>query len=779
MKQMQLVQKTFVFEVGNAKPEVTIARSTSRLVDLNSANKTFDLYAYANDPDGDAITVKATRGNLVYDLTKRNGYFRSSAISLLEDKYTFKIVATDAAGGVSDAKTVTVEVVAGNQAPQFNPGLSDQQVNVNVVAKFECVAIDREGTRVSYAWSIDDVANAQTGTTLDVPAYATKGIHTIKCTATDADGKSNTSKATLTIVDPNEVATLTINTGIPNLTISTHDSAKGLKLIDTKKTDSDGSASFSVATNTVSFSIAFNPENIASEDAIWEESRDNLLGKAMNHCRGDINISECVTADWCTLSTADSLPVWAFNAAQVKDANDTNVTGASVDTDDNGEISKEELYTVAVAKLDKNDDGKLSWAELDKTAVSVKLYVDVPVQTYTFNLSGGSDDYNPHGDYNQFCIVSVKKMSFDINFTNGSNIYSASTDGSGWGSWYRSSHWDANTSQSIYNTEADFGISVFPYAKDSEGNFDFFIWLKDINYTAVHTILLLDQSKEDITNNTYIYDVDALSPAVFADVNFTDDINYGGRSDYFNTYIYGIYKKIGIVNISYSYTSNTGYGKGNGIINDSRLTYERTDYASKGNARFTNYGYYGDGTLKASYKSSDAPFLDLNITLDSNNDIAFAGADRSNLGLHSISLEGRYTSSEQNSNGYYDVIHTFGIDMATFGPPPALVALGSLDPDSVFSADIASAVKAAKTLTTDTTIDVRAYQYKGKTAVEVLAETTNIDRFGQDVPRRGAYISKVSGGASASPQAKRTIKAKTPRTVSPFSIKMDVRNIFR
>ncbi|MBD3797813.1 MAG: hypothetical protein IE887_08755, partial [Campylobacterales bacterium] len=253
--------KTISIYVGNHPPVITSAGATKFRVDVNAGEK-FKLYAYAEDADRNSITVTAqdAAGNS-YTLTRAFSYttkYVSKEITLTNDNVgdnSFTIVANDGEAN-STLATVSVEAYAEDQKPIFTKELTSQNVNVNTSTTFECVAKDPEGTPVSYSWSLNGTAVA-TGTTY-TNTFTKTGSNTLSCTATDAAGKTATSSATITVVDPTQTGTLTIHTGVENLKVSIHDVTTAL-VTQEKNTDANGDATFSIVGDRTTVSLTTWP----------------------------------------------------------------------------------------------------------------------------------------------------------------------------------------------------------------------------------------------------------------------------------------------------------------------------------------------------------------------------------------------------------------------------------------------------------------------------------------------------------------------------------------
>ncbi len=730
---------------------------------------TVTVSAVAEDPEHTRISYIWTLDGVVQS-TVSDGVMAGESILTLTDLdegvYAVVCVATDADGAsVRDSATITVE----NSAPVFAKEPTSATVKVNSDAVFECEATDTDAP-VSYAWSVDGaVVAGETGMTLTLNAAA-EVRQTVSCAASDKyDKTAQSAVATFIVYDPSLTHPLTVNTPMENITVSIHDSSDDLKLLDTKQTDATGTAVFDVPGVTVSFSIAFDPSVMITEGALWEELHEELVGDAYNNCQWDqeLNITECSTADWCALSTADSMPVWLFNAAKVTDSSDNNISGEDVDANGDGTISSAELYEEALENEDKNGDGELSWAEIGEGEVGAMAFVDVPVRAYTFNFDNDDEHYEQEY-YGNFCAT--ENLTFDINITNASGYVSyASTGGSGYG----------------YGRLADgsnsFGMNVTAYQTDSDGNYDFFVRMYDQSNAWTYVELLLDNTEGDLTGANIIYDAVSLTPATLMDVNLTNDVA--------NTYMNLNVNYKGIYMGVFDYVSNDGNTSHRRYYNSNKFNYmisgSSNHNVNKVQIQHGQSDYYGDGNLQSTYLASDYPMLDVEVNVTASGNVTFSGTETDKVDYSMMMMSGKDYSAS------YDQSSVFDISIASFGNPTAPFNWNDMNVSKIFPANIANAFNAAFPKATNRDTGMQLFEFRDKTAYEILDKLTENDSFFNMVanePSRSVqywiYPENEPTVAVDVPSAKvvgSTVKIdheKVIRPSNPFSIKMDKRKLF-
>jgi len=868
------VSRLFSFTAANQKPVIGQFGISPNPVNLSVSERTM-LYAFADDPDGDGIgSVVATDTNtsISYTLTKRSDVYWSldinaSEIGVVEGR-VFEFVATDAASTPVSSTPVTASLTVRNfnQPPTFYQPMSDKTVHIGQVIQMTIIGEDAEGTRLSFAWTVD--GQAYTGTPVDGQMLGeqsihllglSEGDHVVACTITDAGGASasdsatvivendtpvfvkqpssitaeistdavfeceatdqdtpvsyewyvdgslraetgtsltlnysdegshkvyckakdkydktaQSNTATLSVYDPTKTHPLTIHTPMAGLVVSVHDTADKLKLVESKKTDASGTAVFNVAGELTSFSLAFDPNTVVDESIVWDELQKDIVSDALNNCNWypDRNITECKDADWCTISKADSIPVWVFNAADVKDSNESNVTGESVDTNNDGSISSAELYAAALTVLDKNNDGQLSWAEINGEGFSAMMYVGVPIREYTFSFED-SEGQQPYAElYDRFCPA--ESLTTDINVSNASGyVSSMNVSGSGYGYGYLASAANA------------FGAKVNVYQKDMDGNYDF-----SVNMTGdggQYVELWLDQTEGTLADGK-TYDAIALVAANFVDYNITRDT----QSGWVNTSAF--YKNIRMVYPQWvsSEDNNTQYK----IFNSDKLTYPIFGESYVGDSHFDlDYGqsnYYGDGTLQSSYKTSDYPMLDVNVTVDTGKSIAFTGSDVSKLDFTMFGVWGKDYNATNCKDEYEGECDSFDITVTSFADPTTIIALNDLNLTRVFPANIANGLTEGIADSDAQRVGIDAFEFRDKTGDEVIdaiiaAHGYFYEAFNQE-PRRSFSAWQYNEGTVAvvNPQsAMRGDDVKNKKRtkhllVNPFGIKLNMHKLFK
>jgi len=492
--------RSTIFYIGNHAPVIKSAGATSYLIDINQG-QTFKLYAYVTDADRDELNVTAVDdGNNTYQLSKVGSYgskYISQDITLTQAKAvnSFRIVANDGESN-STVSVVNVESIAANQPPQFTKELTDMQINVNTQKVFECEAIDPEGTFVTYSWSLDENLLSETGTTY-AQTFTTTGQHIISCTATDSDGKSATSSASVLVVDPSVFGTLTVHTKYEGLIVATHN-ATDYNVTSKKLTDANGDATFNVTGDRVTFSISAWPGMEVHKNLLMDMTKPNMIDNARWTGCYENNATECTTADWCALMQADTIPNWIWDMDT--DESGQKPAASAVDTNGDGYISVTELYTAALSVLDAqygNNDGKLSLEEMDvqDDLTKIEFFANVPVREYYMQFDP-LDKYGYGGEYYYECQEGNGfNSTISVKYTDGDqNPKDIEVGGSGDFFAYNQSP-DANATVSL---------NVYSYMKDSDGKYSYLLKEKDHNVTDYKFYLLSGKTQAEMEANVTV-----------------------------------------------------------------------------------------------------------------------------------------------------------------------------------------------------------------------------------------------------------------------------------
>ena len=763
----QTSTETINFTVANLKPIITQAGVTPNMVNIhNNSTAVITIYAYVSDPDGDNIasviaTDKTT--NQEYNLSNNgSGSYYTKVIEAntigVSDNHKFTIIALDDATPPlqSDGKDVSVSIRSFNVPPTFTKSLSQQSIALDTTINLNVIATDTEGSRLSFVWKVDNIVNnsATAGTTGEerlTLSGLSLGDHTISCTVSDVDGGVATTSATITVYDPTKTSPLTIKTGVPNLVVTLHNSADNLKMIDSKTTDSNGDAIFNVTGTTASFSIAFDPNSVITESELWTEVQSQVLNTAQNNCYNDTNTTIqalCTNADWCTISTDTTIPTWLFTLSKIKDKNDNNISGESIDTDNNGNISSSELYAGALANLDKDSDGSLSWAEMNRASVSVSIYKDVPIGSYDIN-------FYTHDSYvsdNYFCQNDTSTNSFDVNLTNASNISYLNVNGSGYGSYYNYDYYNNSSLSTI-------GAKVNINYTDNEGKYDFLIKVTDTNQTD-YIELLLDQTLADLKGSTQTYDALALTPATYMDVNITQDVNDS------NLYVYGYYKGMNLVYSYGSYYDNTYKYYHNTLFD---YIVSASQYGTNG-LYYYQTNYQDDTTLKSSYKASDYPMLDVTIAVDANKTVTFGGSELAKVDYSSMGINIHDIASYSNY---------FELNIYSFANPTASFSFEDINLSLVLPSNILEQIDTTNPNITQY-ISASVTEIKNKTMQEIIDNFMQYSYYYNSTePMRSVsynlYQSNPIYKIVGKPAPK---KVEPKRPTNPFSYKIDINKLF-
>ena len=708
--------------VGNHAPLISSAGATSYLIDINK-NETFKLFAYVNDAENDALTVTALDdANVTHALTKVGSYgtkYVSAPITLTQAKAAnnYTIVANDGEDN-STAAVVSVESIASNQPPVFTTALTDRQANVNEAQDFECVAEDPEGTFVTYAWKVNGKERSETGTTFS-RTFTTTGSNTVSCIATDEDGESSTSTASVLVVDPNQSGTLTVHAKYQGLIVALH----GADYNITQKTftDANGDAAFNVTGDRTTFSITAWPGMEIGKKLTMDMIKPEIVYEARSNCEGNTS-TECTNADWCALMSADSIPTWVWDA----EIDESGSKPAAADIDKNpqdGSISQDELYAAAKAKFDAeggNNDGKLTYQELlagisggenNSRSTVEDVYANVPVREYYLTLDQfNGDNYGGYQDAPYYYDECQEDVSFPslltVDYTSTlSTAASSSTNkdvsvsGSGYGSVYNQAL-DENNSVTVH---------MYTYSAGANGKFTYLVKERDNGAPEYHFYLLNDKTKAEMEANVTI----AASDFGAADTNVSF-VN----SDNMSVYVNARYQKIYLDNSVYvddGDNNNQTYTRKFFTHDGIEYGISTHGYDNDSGNNYSTYNYYGDGTLQSNYNVANYPALDVAFTVNPNDYTwTLTGNDMSKL-----NTVGSYfyanSSSDVNGTTIYNrfTISTYWTVAPSQSPQ---VTLEDIVPSEAY-ADVNESVNGENAYTD---FGVDAEEFKGQTESSLL-----------------------------------------------------------
>ena len=722
--------KTFTFYTGNNAPEITSFGATSYSIDLNSADKTISLYAYAQDKDGDAITVQTLDGNITLTPNYRgSNYFVSTPITV-DANTTFTIVANDGDKN-STAKSLTVTTYRANQAPVFTQELTPLSIATGSEATFTCVATDPEGDAVTYSWALN-------GTTLDGET-ATTFTHTftttsvVSCTATDADvlePMSVTSTATVTVYNPTATGNLVINT-LPGAIVALHD-ATTLVAGETKTTDSNGVASFAISgTDRVTFSISVYGDLAVDKALIMEQTLFDIANILDYICAPTGSEPDaCSTYDRTTLIAGSTIPNSLGDLA-LANAGET-ITSADLDTNGDGAVDIDENYNYLLSTDDNNSDGVLSWTEFTgNDNVTSEFFVNVPVREYTISLYEYQDGYQDEFYYDKTWTNAPTTMNFS-GFPEGteirinSNRVTVSADGN-------------VTFSSDYALGSNTGL--YSYAAS---------YLDENNVTKY--LLALDKTADEVKSVSY-------TPSDFTIVgkNVTLDAL---ETEYMS------------VSMSYNYSYLAGltkYDTLQALIDDSRLTYSYYSSMSvydsvTGNSTWFSNSYSDVGALASTYSSTIYPYLNVNFQFDNVDTLSVSGSDLSKVNSMRVEYSSVNTDDANNSV-YVHTSFTYTIAPSTFVVP----SLTKILPAAVVP--YVSGTVSAEYLY------INSYEYVNTTETEFL-DAVNGDNYYslyENGYRSSSTYMNVEKTVTAASTISQDVKAKIVR---PFSIGYEAKSLF-
>ncbi len=757
--------RSFAVLVGNHPPVVSYAGALSYVVDIASANNTIDLFAYVRDKE-DGVNVKSVQAidqngtKYPFTFNASKYMYEAQVTPSAVGTYTFAIRATDNNDSNSSDYTVSVQTIENNQAPQFTYELVNETVNVNTEKTFRCTATDPEGTWVTYDWSVDGT-HINNFSDQYTRTFSETGQVRISCTASDQDGESATTRATITVIDPTQTGTLIVNTQIPGLLVAIHDSATLEPVVPAQEalTDANGRASFNVVGDRTSFSVSLTSDTLMSDDMVLESVKVMLLGEAQSACsyQPDTNVT-CSEMDWCAAYDADTIPNWVVDLNPPRDENGTVLaTAEDFDANDDGVLNAAEIMAAVLDMDDTNSDGKITWGEFndDRESVVTQMYASVPVQEYNLPFSylfeergePGASSYNSV-QYTDGC--SDKEESFEFNLTvTGLDPNTTPTFyvyGSGYAYKYTS-----------VGAEGNVMFSVNAYTKGENGNYSFLVRnITDGNFTFFEANATALQAGVS---------VDAAAFQAPTEVEVVKSVSF---NDYFSL--------LEMYNGLYFYT-NTQTSTDTGYIMDVYpidaaqyvISNSSSRYGDLGSFHYATSNYYGDGSLLARYNTADYPQLDIEFS-EGTSGVEMGGDDVAKLNL----LTGYMSSSTS------DYQFNFALTTTRVGN-----AIPDINVSKVLPQNVQSAISGFSQDMLEQNYlggGVTVTEYKDKTESELLdlfvsgtALTTEPDfNAWYLVPRRYVNIYFANEGSAPLSSARTTTQSEKRSLQKPFSIGLDV-----
>ncbi len=523
----------------------------------------------------------------------------------------------------------------------------------------------------------------------------TIGSYTLTYTATDKNQNSASVIRTVNVIaKPNSSLPLTIHTPYEGFTVVLHGTTKQLNLIATKTTNKDGNVTFidsdynlSFAENNISFSIVIDSNDQISPQEIFDIELLQIIKQAYNKCAYiDSNITECSTADWCSLSLKNEIPVWLFNAAQAYlwFGNNSEIT-KEIDQNTDNTISPQELYDAKITYgWDKNKDGVLARNEINLNKnISIITFINLPAQSYSFTMDQikKQDNYNSKNYCQQTTTLALANTS-DVNY------FSVFGSASGY--------------EKNLNKINEINTTLYPLYTDQYGNFNYFVIIYNIDNQLMYIKPLLNIPPR--THHLTI-DIDQLDTPLLTDVEISQDSN--------DTTLELALTHNGVT-FDTTQTSRFIYADPSlyYLLKSNRYFY---DYTTGFDFTFMHHDYYGDGNLSELYTASDYPMLDVSVSLDKNGTIEFSGNEKDKLQLTVMNI------------GYfdkYDKQDTY-ISIYRFNDTSPISLLENIN---IFPPKIKTILINLLTHTEDIDYVVSAFEFKDFSVLHTVEQLTLINR---------------------------------------------------
>jgi hypothetical protein len=181
---------------GNRAP--TLAQPANQ---TGAVNATGSLQLAGSDPDGNALTYSATGLPPALGINASSGLISGT----LTSAGTFSVTATVSDGTLSNSKTFTWTVTAGNRAPVLTQP-ANQTSTVNATVSLQLAGSDPDGNPLTYsAAGLPATLNVNPSTGLISGALSATSAGTYSVTATVSDGALTSSQTfTWTVIDAND-----------------------------------------------------------------------------------------------------------------------------------------------------------------------------------------------------------------------------------------------------------------------------------------------------------------------------------------------------------------------------------------------------------------------------------------------------------------------------------------------------------------------------------------------------------------------------------------------
>jgi len=357
------------------------------------AGKTYPTYVYVKDKDSERITLEVNPYSYSFNCGKVDKEFICSGNLTIPEgvsgniELTFK--ATDEDGN-SDISNYTLTIGEVNYPPQIVEFNAPANVKLGETKELKVVAYDPDGDTLTYKWYLDDeeIGNSPTINY----TFNEEGYHSLEVEV--SDGKVTVEREITVYVYRETQGQLKIKTGVPGQYVVIFDD--NYNIISYAKTNAEGTATVDIDRDRVNIAVISSPEEVITKDEVWKEFMYEVFERL------SMNATDLTDDDIRAINTAlkeNKLPIGYFTNRSM---NFQIGSLAELDLNDDGFVSKDEVYQKFVEQYDKNSDNMVEKKEVEEDYHYFNIQGVMYVKATSFiDISENDEDY----EYKIFKIV--------------------------------------------------------------------------------------------------------------------------------------------------------------------------------------------------------------------------------------------------------------------------------------------------------------------------------------------------------------------------------------
>jgi len=340
---------------------------------IASPNDSIEIYLYAEDTDSQTLSAKAYVENQPQTLTCNSleeGYFECSGkITLpqetIVDYLNIRVEVSDEDNNTSIAEE-TILINKGNLAPLFTLPLPERlELNAGDSYTFKVEAQDPEGKTVSYTWFINGEKVAENVSQFTY-TFKEPGLYQVRVEASDGE-KISSSQSNVVVA---QKGNLIFRYNVEGVYVSLLDD--NFNIVKTVKSNEEGIADLGTINKaTVNVSVAITPDTIVNSDMVFKDAIYWILWNSYDP------------------KEVKDIAIWYKEGKVPTDVASSLLYDeemANADSNKDGYLDKDELYTYYLSKKDFDGDGRLTLKETGYDTFNVVVLKDIPVGEYTRNL---------------------------------------------------------------------------------------------------------------------------------------------------------------------------------------------------------------------------------------------------------------------------------------------------------------------------------------------------------------------------------------------------------